>query len=149
MIIKKKKNKWKVCMILLCFITNYENDEKIKQEKIEKLLSEKKEYFIKIIPLYTQYYSNIKIPENYIGHNQTTTNLSLINSIIKSNKVIDKNLRTLDKVNISSTPNEEINKNSHDIKQVQKRLIMLAIGNISVWKSLYLNSMLCIHFCQV
>jgi hypothetical protein len=26
---------------------------------------------------------------------------------------------------------------------------MLAIGNISVWKSLYLNSMLCIHFCQV
>ena len=67
MIIKKKKNKWKVCMILLCFITNYENDEKIKQEKIE-LLSEKKEYFIKIIPLYTQYYSNIKIPENYIGH---------------------------------------------------------------------------------
>ena len=119
-------------MILLCFITNYENDEKIKQEKIEKLLSEKKEYFIKIIPLYTQYYSNIKIPENYICHNQTTTNLSLINSIIKSNKVIDKNLRTLDKVNISSTPNEEINKNSHDIKQVQKRLIMLAIGNISV-----------------
>ena len=65
---EKEKINEKFYMILLCFIANYENDEKIKQEKIEKLLSEKKEYFIKIIPLYTQYYSNIKIPENYIGH---------------------------------------------------------------------------------
>jgi hypothetical protein len=129
---EKEKINEKFYMILLCFIANYENNEKIKQEKIEKLLSEKKEYFIKIIPLYTQYYSNIKIPENYIGHNQTTTNLSLINSIIKFNQDIDKNLRTLEQLNFSSTPIEEIYKNSVDIKQVQKRLIMLAIGNISV-----------------
>ena len=57
---EKEKIYEKFYLILLCFISNYENDE-----KIEKLLRDKKEYLINIIPLYTQYFSNIKIPENY------------------------------------------------------------------------------------
>ena len=85
----------------------------------------------------------------YYKYNETTRNLSLINSIIKFNQDIDKNQRTLEQLNFSSTPIEEIYKNSVDIKQVQKRLIMATIGNISVGKSFYLNSMLGIDFCQV
>jgi len=242
---EKKEINEKFYMILLCFIANYENDEKIKQEKIEKLLSDKKEYLIKIIPIYIQYYSNINIPENYIcdilmkanltyeiikgilncfplnlkrlqiinlcrdsisefctkndkklnmielappqkddnleelifeinslinyqigknvfvllfeqeywiryyKFNQTTGNLLLINSLITLYQIIDKNLKTIDQLNFSSTPSEEIFKNSIGTKQLQKRLIIPTIGNISVGKSFFLNSMLDIDFCQV
>ena len=242
---EKEKINEKFYMILLCFIANFEKDEKLKEEKVEKLLSDKKEYLIKIIPLYIQYYSNIKIPENYVCEifmkanltykiikgllncfpfnikrlqiinlcrdsisefctkndtklnmielappqkgdnleelifeinvlinyqkgknlfvflfeqeywiryykfNQTTGNLLLINSIITLYQIIDNNLRTIDQLNFSSTPMEEIFKNSADIKQVQKRLIMPTIGNISVGKSFFLNSMFGIDFCQV
>ena len=242
---EKEEINEKFYMILLCFIANYESDEKIKQEKIEKLLNDKKEYLIKIIPVYIQYYSNIKIPENYVGDifikvnltyeiikgilnsipsnikrlqiislyrdsisefctkndtklnmielappqkddnleelifeinslinyqvgknlfillfeqeywiryykfNQTTGDLLLINSLIKLYQIIDKNLKTIDQLNISSTPSEEIFKNCVDIKQLHKRLIMPTIGNISVGKSFYLNSMFGIDFCQV
>ena len=242
---EKEEINEKFYMILLCFIANYESDEKIKKEKIEKLLNDKKEYLIKIIPLYIQHYSNIKIPENYVGDifmktnltydiikgilncfplnlkrlqiislyrdsisefctkndtklnmielappqkddnleelifeinslinyqvgknlfillfeqeywiryykfNQTTGDLLLINSLIKLYQIIDKNLKTIDQLNISSTPSEEIFKNCVDIKQLHKRLVMPTIGNISVGKSFYLNSMFGIDFCQV
>ena len=55
---EKEKINEKFYMILLCFIANYENDENIKNQKIEKLLSDKKEYFIRIVSLYIQYYYN-------------------------------------------------------------------------------------------
>jgi len=242
---EKEKINEKFYTILLLFIANYENDEKIKLEKIEKLLSDQKKYFIKIIPLYIQYYSNIIIPEDYARDifmkvnltyeiikgilnciplnikkleiinqcrdsicefcknndkklnmielappqkddnlskmvfeiksliryqeknnvflllfeqeywiryykfNQSTENLLLINSTIRECQKIDKNLRSLDQLNFSSTPTEEILKNSIDIKQIQKRLVMPTIGNISVGKSFFLNSMFSIDFCQV
>ena len=241
---EKEKIIEKFYMILLCFIANYENDENIKNQKIEKLLSDKKEYFIRIVSLYIQYYSNIKIPENYISeifmknnltneiikgilycfpsnikrleiiiqyrdsiyefcmkndkklkmielvppqkddnleqiiikitflidyqrkmkfyflsfgqeywimyykYNQTAENLMLINSIITFIQTIDENLSIIEELNISSTLLKKNFKNSFDLKQVEKRLIMPTIGNISVGKSFFLNSMFGIDFCQ-
>jgi len=245
---KKEEINEKFYMILLFFIANYENDEKIKQEKIEKLLSDKKEYFIKIIPLHIQYFSNIKIPENYVGdifmkvnltyeiikrilnsipsnikrleiiiqyrdlicgfcmknnkilkmmelappqkydnldqmisqitslinyqrrkqfyflsfeldyligyykYNQTENTLNLINNIIELIQTYDKSIKTLDKSNISFILNQYNSKlffnDFIDLKKIQKRLVMPTIGNISVGKSFFLNSMFGIDFCQ-
>ena len=79
----------------------------------------------------------------------------LINNIILLYRTIDKNLKTIEFFNTSSTPNGNLNKNSEevfkdfaDLKKVQKRLIMPTIGNISVGKSFFLNSMFGIDFCQ-
>ena len=63
---EKEKINEKFYLLLLYFISNYENNEEIKHEKIEKLLRDKMEYLINIIVPYAQYFSNIKIPENYI-----------------------------------------------------------------------------------
>ena len=243
---EKEKIKEKFYMILFCFIANYENDENIKYQKIDKLLSNKMEYFIKFISLYSKYFRNIKIPENHINDifmkvnltyeiikgilycfpsnikrleiiiqyrdiicefcikndkklkmielvppqkndnleqiirqitslinyqrrknfdflsfeqeywdiyykcNQTAENLMQINNIIKLIQINDKNLNIIEQqLNIRSTSNKKIVKNSIDLKQVEKRLIMPTIGNISVGKSFFLNSMLGIDFCQV
>ena len=242
---EKEKIKEKFYMILFCFIANYENDEKIKLQKIDNLLNDKMEYFIKIIALYPQYFRNIKIPDNYINdifmknnltneiikgilycfpsnkkrleiiiqyrdsiyefcmkndkklkmielvppqkddnleqiiikitflidyqrkmkfyflsfgqeywimyykYNQTAENLMIINSIITFIQTIDENLSIIEELNISSTLLKKNFKNSFDLKQVEKRLIMPTIGNISVGKSFFLNSMLGIDFCQV
>jgi len=221
---EKEKINEKFYMILLLFIVNYENDEKI--EKLEKLLSDKREYLIKIIPFCTNYicdifkkvsltYGIIKgllycFPSNikrldiinqyrdsicefcikndkklnmieltppqkdddlvqityeinslinyqkeknvfllsfdqeywirYYKYNQSDGNLTLINSIIVLYQIIDQNLVTIDQLNLSLIPNE---------RQVQKRLIMPTIGNISVGKSFFLNSIFNIDFCQV
>ena len=244
---EKEKINEKFYTILLLFIANYENDEKIKLEKIEKLLSDQKKYFIKIIPLYTQYYSNIKIPEKFVSdiimktnltyemikgilncfplnikkleiinqyrdtiyefcknndkklnmneiappqkndnlekmvylitslinyqrrtelyfllfdkeywikyykYNQSDDKLLIINNIITLIQSFDKNLKTIDKLD-----NENRNNNQNemfddfiDLKKIQKRLVMPTIGNISVGKSFFLNSMFGIDFCQV
>ena len=249
---EKEKINEQFYLILICFITNYENDEKIKLQKIDKLLSDKKEYFAKAFALYTQYYQNIKIPEyytydilmkvnltneiikgmlncfslntkrleiinkcrdliceycqnnniilkmielvppqkddnleemiyqitplinyqrkknffflsfeqeyweRYCKYNKTAENLMLINNIISLYQNIDKNLKTIEFFNNSSTPIGNRNKNSKDalkdfvdLKQIQKRLIMPTIGNISVGKSFFLNSMFGIDYCQV
>ena len=249
---EKEKINEKFYLVLICLITNYENDEKIKLEKMNKLLSDKKEYLLKAIALYTQNYSNIKIPENYISdilmkgnltyeiikvmlscfsfntkrleiikkcgdsicefcmknnkilkmielappqkednleqivyqitplinyqrtkkffflsfeqeyweryckYNQTAENLLIINNIISLYQIIDKNLKTIGFFNNSSTPIGNRNKNSKevfsnlvDLKPIKKRLIMPTIGNISVGKSFFLNSMFGIDFCQV
>ena len=247
---EKEKIKEKFFLLLLYFITNYENDEKIKLEKLEKSFSDKSEYLINIISPYTQYYS--KIPESYFcdiinkdnltyetikrilnffplntkkieiinlcrdsirefckkndtklkmielappqkddnleqmiyqitilinyqrknnflfllfeqeywlrycKYNQTAENLLLINNIIALYQTIDKNLITIDQLNTSSNLTKNKNNNpklnyrySLDLKLVQKRLIMPVIGNISVGKSFFLNSLLGIDFCQV
>ena len=243
---EKEKIKEKFYMILFCFIANYENDEKIKLQKIDNLLNDKMEYFIKIIALYPQYFRNIKIPDNYINdifmknnltneiikgilycfpsnikrleiitqyrdsicefcmkndkilkmielvppqkddnleqiiqqittlinyqrrknyyflsfeqeywvryykYNQTAENLMQINNIIKIIQLNDKNLNIIkQQLNILPISNEKIVKKSIDLEQVEKRLIMPTIGNISVGKSFFLNSMLGIDFCQV
>ena len=248
---EKEKINEKFYLILLFFIANYENDEKIKLEKIEKLINDKKEYLIKVIPLYTQYFSNIIISENYFydifmnvnltyeiikgilnyfptnikrleiiylyrdsicefcikndkilkmielippykddnleqityhikllidyqikkkfffisfdkeyweryyKYNQTAEKLMLINNIITLHQNIDKNLKNIDQLNISLIPNVNQNNNSekvkvsNNLKKVQKRLVMPTIGNISVGKSLFLNSMFGNDFCQV
>jgi len=226
--IEKAKINEKFYMILLFFIANYENDEKIKSQKIEKILND----------------FNIKIPENYISENvfknnityekikgilyffpsnikrleiiiqyrysisefcikndkkfkmielvppqkddnleqivikitflidyqrkrkfyflkfeqeywdryykfnQTTDNLMIINSIISFIQTIDKDLNIIKQLDISSTPIKKIFKDSIDLKQVEKRLIMPTIGNISVGKSFFLNSLFGIDFCQ-
>ena len=248
---EKEKINEKFYLILICFIINYEKDEKIKLQKIDKLLRDNKENLAKAIALYTQYYSNIKIPENYIydifmkvnltyeiikgmincfplntkkidiinkcqdsiceycqknnkilkmielappqkddnleemiyqitalinyqrkknyfflsfeqeyweryfKYNQNAENIMLINNIILLYRTIDKNLKTIEFFNTSSTPSGNLNKNSEevfkdfaDLKKVQKRLIMPTIGNISVGKSFFLNSMFGIDFCQ-
>ena len=63
---EKEEINEKFYLVLLYFITNYENDEKIKIQKIEQLLSDKGEYLIKSIALYIQYYPNIKNHKNNI-----------------------------------------------------------------------------------
>ena len=243
---EKEKIYEKFYLILLCFISNYENDE-----KIEKLLRDKKEYLINIIPLYTQYFSNIKIPENYFYdifmkvnltyeiikgilnyfpsnikrleiiylyrdsicefcmkndkklkmielapphkddnleqiiyhikllinyqsknkfyflsfkqeyweryyiYNQTAEKLMLINNMIALYQNIDKKLKKIEQLSIFSIPNlnqnndSKENKDFIELKQFQKRLVMPTIGNISVGKSFFLNSMFGIDFCQV
>jgi len=249
---EKEKINENFYLILISFIINYENDEKIKIQKIGKLISDNIEYLAKAIILYTQYHSNIKIPEDYIydilmkvnltyeiikgmlnflsinikkidiinkcqdsiyefckkndkilkmielappqkddnieemiyqitplinyqrkkncfflsfeqeyweryyRYNQNPENLILINNIISLYQTIDKSLKIIEFISNSSTPNENRDKNSKEaykdfvgLKQVQKRLIMPTIGNISVGKSFYLNSMFGIDFCQV
>ena len=247
---EKDKINEKFYLLLLYFIANYENDEEIKIEKIEKLLRDKRDYLIKIIILYAQYFSNINIPENcicdifmkvnltyeiikvilnycssnikrleiinqcsdpickycmkndiklkmielippqkddnldqmiyqitslinyqrqnnfmflsfeqeywlrYYKYNQTAENLMLINNIISLYQTIDKNLKKINQINSSSTSNINQNNNSKEIKdcneiKLQKRLVMPTIGNISVGKSFFLNSMFGIDFCQV
>ena len=235
---EKEKINEKFYLLLLYFIANYENNEEIKLEKIEKLLRDKMEYLLNIIVPYSQYFSNIKIPENYIcdilmkvnltyetikemlnyctsntkrieiinqchdsicefcmkndkklkmielappqkddnldqmiyqitslinyqrqknflfllfeqkywlryyNYNQTTDNLKLINNIILLYQTIDENLKTINQNNNS----KEI-KDCNNLK-LQKRLIMPTIGNISVGKSFFLNSMFGIDYCQ-
>jgi len=249
---EKEKINEKFCLILICLIINYEKEEKIKLQKLDKLISDNKEYYARAIVLYTQYHSNIKIPEYYIcdilmninltyeiikrmlnllsfntkrieiinkcrdsiceycqkndkilkmielappqkddnieemiyqitplinyqrkknfcfllfeqeywerycKYNKTAENLMLINNIISLYQNIDKNLKTIELFNNSSTPCGNRNKNSKeafkdfvDLKQIQKRLIMPTIGNISVGKSFFLNSILGNDFCQV
>ena len=65
-------------------------------------------------------------------------------------------MKTIECFNNSSTPYGNRNKNSQkvfnnivELRKVQKRLIMPTIGNISVGKSFFLNSMFGIDFCQV
>ena len=247
---EKEEINEKFYLILLYFITNYENDEEIKLLKIKKLFRDKWKYLINIIVLYTQYFSNIKIPENYIcdilmkvnltcevikeilnycssntkrleiinqcrdpicefcmkndkklkmielappqkddnldqmiyqitslinyqrqknflflsfgqeywliyyKFNQTAESLMLINNIISLYQTIEKNLKVITQLNTSSIPSVNQNNNSKETKdcnelKLQKRLIMPTIGNISVGKSFFLNSMFGINFCQV
>ena len=249
---EKEKINENFYLILISFIINYENDEKIKIQKIGKLINDNIEYLAKAIILYTQYHSNIKIPEDYIydilmkvnltyeiikgmlnflsinikkidiinkcqdsiyefckkndkilkmielappqkddnieemiyqitplinyqrkkncfllsfeqeyweryyKYNQNPENLILINNIISLYQTIDKSLKIIEFISNSSTSSENRDKNSKEaykdfvgLKQVQKRLIMPTIGNISVGKSFYLNSMFGIDFCQV
>ena len=226
---EKEKVIEKFYLILLCFILNYEKDEKVQNQKIEKLISDKREYLLNIIPLYTQYYSNIKIPDNliydifvnaeltyekikgilnyfplnakrleiiYLYRNsiyefckknnkilkmielappQKDDNLEQINYYIKLlNKYqIEKNYlflsyeqenrerycdynQTAEKLTLKNNLNQinnssisiEKGNNDSDLKKVQKRLIMPTIGNISVGKSFFLNSMFGIDYCQ-
>ena len=249
---EKEKINEKFCLILICFIANYSNDEQTKIEEIEKLLRDKKEYIVKAIAVYIQFYSNIKIPEycipdilkkvnltyeiiknvlncflyntkkieiingnsdsicefcmknniilkmielappqkddnleemiyqitslinyqktkncvfvsfekeyweKYCQYNETAENLMLIYNIISLYKNIDKNLKTIELFNYDSTPTGNRNKDTKeffkdyiDLKPVQKRLIMPTIGNISVGKSFFLNSIFGIDYCQV
>jgi len=249
---EKEKINEKFCLILICFIANYSNDEQTKLEEIEKLLRDKKEYIVKAIAFYIQFYSNIKIPEycipdilkkvnltyeiiknvlncflyntkkieiingnsdsicefcmknniilkmielappqkddnleemiyqitslinyqktkncvfvsfekeyweKYCQYNETAENLMLIYNIISLYKNIDKNLKTIELFNYDSTPTGNRNKDTKeffkdyiDLKPVQKRLIMPTIGNISVGKSFFLNSIFGIDYCQV
>ena len=90
----------------------------------------------------------------YYKYNQTAENLILINNIISLYQTIDKNLKKINQLNTSSTSNVNQNNNSKEIKdcneiKLQKRLVMPTIGNISVGKSFFLNSMFGIDFCQV
>ena len=249
---EKEEINEKFYLVLLYFIANYENDEKIKIQKIEQLLSDKGEYLIKSIALYIQYYPNIKnhknniynifmkvnltyeiikgilnyfpinikrleiiyqyrdfiyefckkndkilkmielappqkddnleqiieqiIPlinyqkknnfsflsfgqeywERYINYNQTAEKLMLVNNIITLCQNIDKNLRTIVQLNSSSKPRSNKNNSSKgifndfiELENVQKRIIIPTIGNVSVGKSLFLNSIFGINFCQV
>jgi len=243
-IILKEEINEKYYLILLCFILNYENDEKIKYQKIEALLKDKRQYLLSIIPLYTQYYSNIKIPENYIydifktvkltyekikgilnyfpsnvkrleiiylhfnsiyefckendiklkmielappqkddnlqqiiyqielliklqikkkfyflsfeqeywerycKYDQTPEKLMLINNITFFYQNMIKNLSTINQINKAAIAIEIKKNNNPDLKKIQKRLIMPTIGNISVGKSFFLNSMFGINYCQ-
>ena len=95
---EKEKITTNFYMILLSFITNYEDDEKIKLEKIENLLNNKKKYFITNIVLYTQYYSNITIPDYYIC--DILTNINLTYEIIKRMlNCLPLNIKRLETIN--------------------------------------------------
>jgi len=92
----------------------------------------------------------------YCEYNQSSENLLLINNIILLYQNIDKNIKTIEQLNTFSTPKANNNNSpkgncgdSDDLQLVKKRLVMPTIGNISVGKSFFLNSMFGIDFCQV
>ena len=94
--------------------------------------------------------------ERYYKFNQTAERLMLINNIIIQYQNIDKNLKTIVQLNSPLKPYSNKNNNSKDIfkdfiepEKIQKRIIMPSIGNISVGKSFFLNSIFGIDFCQV
>ena len=100
---EKDKINEKFYLLLLYFIANYENDEEIKIEKIEKLLRDKRDYLIKIIILYAQYFSNINITENCICDIFMKVNLTyeIIKVILN---YCSSNIKRLEIINQCSDP---------------------------------------------
>ena len=85
-----------------------------------------------------------------------THNLDIINNLIRACQCLDKDLKMIDESeNNDIIPEEEAIKEeqkSDEFKKsepIERRLVMPTIGNISVGKSYFLNSILGIDFCQV
>ena len=80
-----------------------------------------------------------------------THNLYLINNLIRACQCLDKDLKMLDENDIifEEQPIKQEEKSNKKSEPIEKRLLMPTIGNISVGKSYFLNSIFGIDFCQV
>ena len=83
-----------------------------------------------------------------------THNLDLINNLIRACQCLNKELKEIDESESIDTileeqPIKEEQKSNKKSEPIEKRLVMPTIGNISVGKSYFLNSIFGIDFCQV